>query len=296
MVFQHGRWVRVLGVVCALLLCGGVAGLVVADEDVAPQRAPVEGDASAVVAALERTFAGPVRFTTISELGIEGMKLPAGIPAPSLSGHFDFAARRGTMTMAAAPGESVEQRVTETTTFFRAPNGMGRLRPGAWYAVGNDVLASELGETTLAGLSGPSFSAPDPRAAFEFVREQGVIRRVTREGADAIDGDRVTGYRLTLDQDAVQRRLADQQVLPRELAGAVTVTAAVVRVSVSAQGVARRSVLELRMEAGRNAVAVTVRTDYSDFGAPVHVEEPPAAEVVRLQSFREFEEVVRPGR
>lgn len=288
---SSGAWIRGLAVACALLLVGAVVGLVTVGESGAGSGGGE--DAVGVLAAADKTLAATsARFT--SEVAIEARGMPAGVPTMSMKGQIEFSTGRGTFSMSMGPAK-VDIRSTGGIAYVSAAGSpMMGLKPGTWYALDADQATAT--NNPLGSIIGSTMGNPDPRAAFELLREEGVIERVTETGTETIGGEQVHVYRVVVDAAAYERLMADPNAANAEQMALIEFEDVVIDVFISDDGLVRRNVLDLRLGGQGQSVSIKATTNYSDFGAPVEVQEPPADKVVRVGSREELQALIRGGR
>jgi len=285
--------VRALAVACAVLLAAGVVGLFSVGAD---GQGPAKGDLAIVMAATDKTFAGTsARFTSTGVMSSKSAPShhAGDIPMLSVQGQFDFARGRGTMAMTVSMVE-VELRSTEKTAYVRL-KGVPGAQSGTWYALDADEAMQDAEDNPLASLTGPSFGNPDPRVIFDALRKDGVVKRVSQTGHETIGTEQTTVYRIVLDGDVYKEMAVKQGNLPDEAADALQMEDVNLDLFITDAGLVLRNVFQFTVSVQSFSATLTMTTAYSDFGAPVTVEEPPAEQVVRVASIEEFKRLVGGG-
>jgi hypothetical protein len=159
--------------------------------------------------------------------------------------------------------------------------GLDQLVPGkSWISVDLSSLA------TSTQSSGAIGTGNNPTAMLRLLAEQG--NTVVPLGPSSIDGTAVQGYSVTLNVQRIKSQLADAN-LPSWMTSAlsqVNIESVTNDVYVDGTGLLRRfsvSLTENVTSAG--TVTVDEGLDFSDYGAPVTVSAPPAAQVMTFEQF-----------
>jgi hypothetical protein len=127
----------------------------------------------------------------------------------------------------------------------------------------------------------------DPGALLAMLGADG--NHVVPLGASTVDGTAVHGYRVTVSPAGLRAKLS-QAGLPSGIAGAAAAVAGtapdVVTVYVAdGTGQVRRIAADIDLSLGSNPVVASVTEDLSDYGKPIAVSPPPAAQVITLSQY-----------
>lgn len=186
-------------------------------------------------------------------------------------GRFDYAADEGLLDLTLGSpggqgGGTIKERIVDGSLYVALPG-----RDDAFYKL------------ELAKVAGTSLgSSTDPAAAVAAL--QGVSGEVEVVGKEQVRGDETTHYRGQLDVkkaiDAAPAPVKTQLNATLGRSGATTVP---FDAYVDDEGRLRRYVQELQGQAGPQAggqkVQTTTTLEFFDFGVPVDVQPPPAAQV-----------------
>ena len=200
------------------------------------------------------------------------------------TGLFDFARSRGTITMRGPV--SMTELFVPPTTYLKMPGAAGSAVPKGktWLALPSG--ASGGAPTAASALFGAPLGAGPADPAGLLASLTAASSSVTKLGASMIRGVPVTGFALTIDpaKAAAKVSAADKDGILAFLKSLGS-AAIPVDVWVDGQNLVRREKLSLTPAGGSGAPAgtsVVLTTDFYDFGVPVHVSAPPAAEVADL--------------
>ncbi len=207
------------------------------------------------------------------------MRMPGMSVSFTETGVFDFAQSRGMVSLRNPVG--MTEIFLPPKTYIKIPGGAGGpLRHGkSWIAV--DAGASGWPGSSLLGPLGGGTDPADLLASLTAISAT-----VTNLGTTTVRGVPVTGYRVTIDPAKAAARLprwerAGFQSFARSLGpGAIPVG-----VWVDGQNLVRRVQLSLHLPGGMGAPAgarFVQAADFYDFGVPVRVSPPPAAEVASM--------------
>jgi hypothetical protein len=228
-----------------------------------------------LASAAAHTASQTARVSMTATMATQGMSVSF-----TQTGAFDFAHSRGVLRMHGPGGMASEELFLSPRMYVRLPGGaLGPLLRGkSWIAI-NDAASGALG----ASLLGP-FGSTDPRDLLSSLTV--ISRSVTKLGTATIRGVQVIHFRVSIDPAKAASRLprwqrAGFEAFARSL-GPGTIPA---DVWVDQQNLVRRVKLSLHPPAGPGAPAgtrLTQTADFYDFGVPVRVSAPPAAEVASL--------------
>jgi hypothetical protein len=198
------------------------------------------------------------------------------------TGVYDFAHSRGRLRIQEL-GLTTEVVFLPGGTYWRFPgDAAGQLPPEKSWIVIPSADSGGLGGT-LPGVLGP-FSGADPADLLSALTA--ASSSVTKLGAATIRGVQVRGYRVRMDLARVASRVprgqrADWRAFAQSL-GAATIP---LDIWVDQRNLVRRVRISLHRPSvpGSRAVSGLTQTlDFWDFGVPVRVSAPPAAEVVSM--------------
>jgi hypothetical protein len=264
---------RFLGV----LVCVGAAALAAGcgTEDVGAGGAqPVS-----LAAAVSRTQDQTARVAISIATQIQSMSV-----SYTETGEFDFAHGRGTISMQ-GPLSSTEVFLPPTT-YVKMPSalistgsGSGSMLPKGktWIAVPD----SGAGDPAASLLGSPEDGADPAGLLAALTAESSSVQKL---GPSAVRGVPVTGYALTIDSAKAAALPGADRADVESLLKSFDVPQFPVEVWVDGQNLVRREQLTLALSGGLGAPAgskLTLTTDFYDFGVPVHISAPPAAEVVQ---------------
>lgn len=193
------------------------------------------------------------------------------------TGAFDYAHARGWLRLG-GPGFAVEERLIPPKLYVKLPGGPLGAHGKPWLA---------------ATMSGPGsgaaapflFAGPHAGPADLLTILSGAGSGMRKLGNATIKGVRVTHYRVTVDAaKAVSRARPAAQPRLRSLLSLVKAKSFPADVWVDSRGLVRRIRVRLDLAGGgKPAGAVTTETvTFSDFGVPVQVSAPPAADVASM--------------
>jgi len=200
------------------------------------------------------------------------------------TGLFDFARSRGTITMQGPV--SMTELFVPPTTYMKIPAAAGSAAPKGKTWVALPTAASGSAPTAASALFGSSFGADPADPADLLASLTAASSSVTKLGASTIRGVPVTGFALTINPAKATAKVsaADKAGIMAFLKSLGS-AAIPVDVWVDSRNLVRRERLSLTPAGGSGAPAgtsVVLTTDFYDFGVPVHVSAPPAAEVADL--------------
>ena len=256
-----GRHLLVLAV--AGVLAGGCGTRAAQTEGLASAAAHTAGQsARVVVTTTMRTGGMSVSFTE--------------------TGAFDFARSRGMVSMQNPLG--ITEIFLPSKTYIKIPGGVSgpRLRGKSWIALDAGASAGPAGS-----LLGPFGGGTDPGDLLASLTA--ISSRVTRVGTTTIRGVPVTGYRVAIDPAKAAARVPrGQRAGLLGFAKLLGHGAIPVQVWVDGQNLVRRVQLSLHLPGGgvpSGSARVMQVTDFYDFGVPVRVSAPPAAEIASMPQF-----------
>lgn len=266
---RHGRYLVVLaGIGIAAAGCGTVTA-----------------QTADLTAAVTNTTAQTARVAVTTTMQSQGMSVSF-----TAAGQFDFARSRGMVSM-----QSSQIGITEIflppKVYVRVPVGAGMLPHGkSWIAI--DAMASADG--SFAGLGGAGgvgafFGSPDGDSvnpADLLASLTAISGNVTKRGTATVRGIPVTEFRVNVDLAKAAARLPGRERASfRDFASSLGTGDIPVDVWVDSQNLVRRIQVSLHPPADMGApkgTTIVQVTDFYDFGVPVRVSAPPAAQVASM--------------
>jgi hypothetical protein len=236
--------------------------------------------AAGLTAAVTRTTAQTARIAVTTTMQMQGMSVSF-----TESGAFDFARSRGTLSMSSPMGFT--EVFVPPKMYLKMPAGAGASLPKgkSWIAADSGMpgglAASGLG-SALPGPPGAGNSDP----ADLLASLTAISGSVTKQGTATIRGVPVTEYRVNVDLAKAAARVPGwERASFTQFAQSLGTGPIPVDVWVDSQNLVRRmrEALHIPVDLGAPAgMVVTQATDFYDFGVPVRVSAPPAAEVASL--------------
>jgi hypothetical protein len=258
--------VAVLGVVVAVATGG--------DDDDAGE--PIELLSAAPDAVRE---AGTARLTIDMEMAAEGMSMDVGG-----SGVVDFASGDMTFEMAMM-GTSFEMRMVDGTMYMRMPDvGVPTGVTTAWVAMpveGN--MAAQPGFNGATSLTG-------------FVDAlRGVAGEIEDLGEDEVNGVQARGFRVEIDVEKAIAELPEDQRADAE-AGleemqAMGMSAIPMEIWITDDAIPVRMIMDMTS----SMFDMKMTMDLTDFGLDADIQAPPEADVTRVGSQAELQEIMTGG-
>jgi hypothetical protein len=201
------------------------------------------------------------------------------------SGAFDFAHSRGTLSMSSPM--AVTEVFLPPKTYMKVPADAGMSLPKgkSWIAIGpgmpGDLAASGLG-SALPGIPGAGNGNP----ADLLGSLTAISGSVHKQGTATIRGARVTQYRVKIDLAKAAAKLpAWEQASFKEFTQSIGASTLPVDVWVDSHNLVRRMREAIPLPGDSSTpkgTVLTQTTDFYDFGVPVLVSAPPAAQVASL--------------
>jgi hypothetical protein len=260
----------------AVLALGG-AGVLAATGCGTQVAAPRPAATAVLAAAVTRTAAQTARISATTTMQMQGMTVSF-----TESGAFDFARSRGTLSTSGPVGFT--EVFVPPKMYVKLPAGAGASLPK-----GKSWIAASPGDLAASGLGGalpgpPGAGNGDPADLLASLAA--ISGSVKKQGTATIGGVPVTEYRVTTDLAKAAARVPGwEQASFKGLAQVLGSGTIPVDVWVDSHNLVRRMRETLRLpgESGTPAdTAVTQTTDFYDFGVPVRVSAPPAAQVASL--------------
>ena len=273
-----GKSLAVLALGGAGVLAAAGCGTQVATAGPAPTARPAA--AAGLAAAVTRTTAQTARIAATMTMQMQGMTVSF-----TESGAFDFARSRGTLSMSSPVGFT--EVLVPPKMYIKMPAGAGASLPKgkSWIAVDPGAL----GDLTASGLEGAlpgPFGAGNSDPADLLASLTAISGGVTKQGTATIGGVPVTQYRVNVDLAKAAARVPGwERASFNEFAQSLGAGTVPVDVWVDSHNLVRRmrEALHVPGDLGTPAgTVVTQTTDFYDFGVPVRVSAPPAAEVASL--------------
>jgi hypothetical protein len=259
---RHGRCLVVLaGIGLAAAGCGTVTA-----------------QTANLTAAVSNTTAQTARIAVTTTMQTQGMSVSF-----TETGQFDFAHSRGTVSMRSPIG--VTEIILPPKVYIRVPVGSGTLPHGkSWIAIDTGASAGDSPtgmNVLLGGLGSDGVNPADLLASLTAVSGN-----VTKLGAATVRGVPVTEFRVNVDVAKAAARLPGwERAGFRDFASNLGTGDIPVDVWVDSQNLVRQMQLSLHPPTGTGASAgmtIVQVTDFYDFGVPVRVSAPPAAQVASM--------------
>ena len=233
-----------------------------------------------LAAAVTRTAAQTARIAATTTMQMQGMTVSF-----TESGAFDFAHSRGTLSMSSPMAVTEVFLPPKVYIKMSADDGMSLPKGKSWVALGpgmpGDLAASGLG-SALPG----QFGAGNGNPADLLASLTAISGNVQKQGTATIRGARVTQYRVKIDLAKAAAKLPDwEQASFKEFTQILGTGTIPVDVWVDSHDLVRRMREALPMPSDLGApkgTVLTQTTDFYDFGVPVRVSAPPAAQVASL--------------
>jgi hypothetical protein len=296
--------VAVLGLAGGLVACGGSS----TDQSVRVEVGdPTEPAAAALTRASDATGAVESgRVTVISQVQGEtdGTALDGSFTA---SGSFADGGRQAELTidmtalMGSVAGTSgdaprafvMREIVDGTTSYVKIDMGLdtGGMGLDKWVKIdlatmsgGGGGVGGALGGSVSGGLNGSTGLGGGPDGLLESLKGAGAT--VAETGTDTIDGVAVTVYEGEIDPNAAVAAAAPDKVdQVRDALGQLGMTSPIPFTAwVDDQGLVRRMDMKVAVDRGSATVQMTMRVEFSDFGAPITITPPPADEVLDMSN------------
>ena len=273
-IMRGGRSLAVLALGGAGVLAAAGCGTQVATTRPAPTAS------AGLAAAVTQTAAKTARIGGTTTMQMQGMTVSF-----TESGTFDFARSRGTLSMSGPMAFTEVFFPPKTYIKMPADAGMSLPKGKSWIAVGpgmpGDLAASGLGGA-LPGL--PGAGNGNPADLLESLTA--ISGSVKKQGTATIGGVLVTQYRVKIDLAKAAARLPDwERSSFKEFTQGLGASTIPVDVWVDSHDLVRRTREALPMPSDPSTpkdTVITQTTDFYDFGVPVRVSAPPAAEVASL--------------
>jgi hypothetical protein len=265
---RHGRYLVVLaGIGVAAAGCGTVTA-----------------QTASLTAAVTNTTAQTARVAVTTTMQAQGMSVSF-----TETGQFDFAHSRGTVSMQSPIG--ITEIFLPPKVYIKVPGSAGGLPHGkSWIAVdtGNSADSSFAGMGAAEGI-GAFFGSSDGDGADPadlLASLTAISGNVTKLGAATVRGVPVTEFRVNVDLAKAATRLPGwERAGVRDFASSLGTSDIPVEVWVDGQNLVRRMQVSLHPPASTGTPAGTTYvqvTDFYDFGVPVRVSAPPAAQVASM--------------
>jgi hypothetical protein len=216
------------------------------------------------------------------------MTMTAHVAGQSVSMHAtgatNFTNQQTNMTMQiSSGGQNISERAVYDgqTVFVNLGNLIGAVVPGkSWVSINISQATSATGSSGL-----PSGGAGDPSAMLRLMSAQG--NSVTPLGGSVIDGVSVQGYAVKMTPAAVARDIAREH-LPSWIAKAVSLlhnTAVTYDVYINGANLLERMTSTVASTVDNQKLVENIQAEYSNYGAPVTVVDPPASQVLPFNQF-----------
>jgi hypothetical protein len=270
--------IRALSGMAAVLLVLGVVVAIVGSSGAGSSAAAAEAVSSAAQSALaDKTAHIDVSGTVTGDghtVTITG------------SGDADFANNDMTLQFQmSAEGQqvSMQETLTGNTIYVSTPD-LSTIAPGkSWVSL-------DLSSLSQARNLNPAMSSGDGTnagAMLQILSQEGAT--VTPLGTSTIDGTSVSGYAVSFDQAAMQRRLGNLPDWVQQSASQINFNGLNMKVYVDGSGRLRRMSMDISAKSNGSTVSGTLDLDLSNFGATVNVTAPPSDQVITLEQLLQQE-------
>ena len=270
---RSGRYLVVLASVSVSVLAAGCG--------------TTTAQASSLAAAVTSTAGQTARIAATTTMQMQGMSVSF-----TETGAFDFAHSRGMVSMQSPVG--MTEIFIPPKAYIKIPGGAaGPLPHGkSWVAV-DAGTSGGLESSALSPLGGGTDPA-DLLASLTAISSS-----VTNLGTTTIRGVQVAGYSVDIDPAKAAARVPSwERAGFLGFASSLGTGAIPVEVWVDQQNLVRRVKLSLHLPGGSGAPAserMVQVTDFYDFGVPVRVSAPPAAEIGSMSEIGSTSQVVKGG-
>ncbi|HUZ09165.1 MAG TPA: hypothetical protein VMU76_03260 [Acidimicrobiales bacterium] len=269
----------------AIVLVGAAAGTGVAvigdrSTPATPPPAPAQSPVKAVVASVATTEQARTAHVDLTmHASVTGAGTASGTVTATGAGNIDFADNAAQLALDySGPGVQGGLAISEIyvggTAYVSIPQ-VAQLVPGkSWISV------------PVVGSSSIDPGSSNPADLLHILASEG--NTVTALGPSTIGGVGVQGYHVVVDAGFLRSRIGQLGLSPGEqqaLQQILTSSALQFDVFVDGSGQLRRMNLDMSIHAGAggSSVAAHVEEDFSDYGAAVAINPPPASEVTTLQ-------------
>lgn len=204
------------------------------------------------------------------------------------SGVQDFAGKRALLTIEDPSGQRIEQRLIGTTMYLKLPEqakSSPALAGKTWLKTDLDKAAESAG----LGNSGAD-TGGDPSQILQMLGS--VSDEVTEVGREDVRGASTTHYRAVVDLTKAATQQGNTPAQAARLQKLLGTSTMPVDVWVDPDGLARRVTYQIPVPkaatggSGVNDAKMEATVEYSDFGLPVDVQEPPAAQTADALALR----------
>jgi hypothetical protein len=227
----------------------------------------------ALTAAVTQTGAQTARVATTITTQMQSMSVSF-----TLTGMFDFAHSRGTLSMQQPIGLTELFVPPNAYVKFSADGGPGLPKGKTWLAVSDEMPGGTAAAGDPFGMFGGSDDPADLLSSLT-----GIAGSEKKVGTATIRGVAVTEYQVLIDPAKAAARLpSSQRASFQQFAKALGSGVLPVDAWVDSQNLVRRVQLTLPMPAGTGQPAgarLMESTDFYGFGVPVRVTAPPASQV-----------------
>jgi hypothetical protein len=244
-----------------------LAGAAILAAGCGTKTAPVVG----LSAAVSHTGDQTARMAATTTVGSSGMSISF-----TETGVFDFADSRGMISMQSPVG--ITEIFLPPEVYINVPGGSGSSLPHgkSWIALDAGTLGG-----SADSMLGPFGGSADPADLLASLTA--VSSSVTRLGTSTVRGVPVTGFRVSIDPAKAAARVPGAERAGfLEFVKSLGTGAIPVDVWVDGQNLVRRVTFSLNEPGGMGAqtgARLTESVDFYDFGVPVRISAPPAAQV-----------------
>lgn len=196
------------------------------------------------------------------------------------SGVQDFVGKRAALTVEDPGGQRIEQRLIGTTMYIKVPEqakGSPALAGKTWLKTDLEKAAQSAG----IGSSGAG-TGGDPSQMLQMLGS--VSNEVTEVAREDVRGVGTTHYRAVVDLTKASTQQGNTPAEAARLKQLLGTSTMPVDVWVDGEGLARRMQFQMPVpkaaagQSGMRDAKMMATVEYSDFGTPVDVQEPPATQ------------------
>lgn len=240
---------------------------------------------ASLTAAVTQTTAQTARIAVTTSMQMPGMTMSF-----TESGAFDFAHSRGTLSMSNPVG--LTEVFVSAKTYIKLPTSAGMSLPkGKSWIDADTGMPGNLAASTLGGILPSPLTGGNDNPADLLASLTAISGSIAKQGTSTIRSVPVTEYRVNIDPAKAEARVPSwDRASFQEFAQGLGTGTIPVDVWVDSQNLVRQMQVTQHLPggagtpsgAGTPATVVTQTIDFYDFGVPVRVSAPPAAEVASL--------------
>jgi hypothetical protein len=270
------RRIKVVALVLALLVAGGVGILLVSNK--------TDADAAVVNAVTSALNDRTASLTVGGSVDVAGISIPI-----TGTGSTDFS-QNAMQIQISVGGSAIGTALTENAVYLdkviyiNMGDLVGRVLPGkSWLSLDLSQLSTH-GSTSPLGVGGSTLTN-DPMAILKILGQDG--NTATALGPSTINGDPVEGYAVTVNEAAVRAQLdhASSPLWMQHALALVSDSHAAYKIYVNNAGLLDRMSTELSLAVSGQTVTEGISMDFSRYGLPVSITAPSDARVAPFAGF-----------